>query len=121
MGRLFNLVVRLFAVRGIRDTQCGFKLFTRDTARAIFTRTRLDRFGFDVEALALARWLGAPIDEVPVRWCNDEDSRVTLLGGAAAFLDPVRVRLLMLMRRYGSRSTADAATMPSGFRRGEAP
>src|SRR5262249_33110416 len=50
-GRTFNLLVRLFAVRGLHDTQCGFKLFTAEAAQAIFRRTRIDRFGFDVEAL----------------------------------------------------------------------
>ena len=100
MGRLFNRVVRLFAVRGIKDTQCGFKLFTRDAIRPIFERTRIDRFGFDVVVLALAQRLGIPIAEVPVRWFNDADTRVSLVQGAKAFLDPVRVRLGMLLRAY---------------------
>jgi dolichyl-phosphate beta-glucosyltransferase len=99
-GRLFNLVVQVFALRGIRDSQCGFKLFRGDAAREVFRRARSDGFGFDVEVLAVARHLGYRIAEVPVRWRNDDDSRVSLLGGAAAFLDPVRVRIGLWRGRY---------------------
>ncbi len=116
MGRLFNLVVRLYAVRGIKDTQCGFKLFTREAARTIFERTRIDGFGFDVEVLALAQWLGVPIAEVPVRWINNTDTRVRLAQGAKAFLDPLRVRLGILRGVYdrsGVERSAVAASRPA--------
>jgi dolichyl-phosphate beta-glucosyltransferase len=92
MGKLFNRFVRLLLLPGIRDTQCGFKLFTREAAREIFGRAQVDRFSFDVEALALARQLGYPIAEVPVLWFNSADSRVTLLGGAQAYLELFRLR-----------------------------
>jgi dolichyl-phosphate beta-glucosyltransferase len=91
-GRTFNLVVRLFVVSGIRDTQCGFKLFRRDAAREIFSRATVDRFAFDVEALLLARRLGFPIAEVPVLWFNSPDTRVGLGGGLEAFAELFRVR-----------------------------
>jgi len=91
-GKLFNQVVRLLLVPGIRDTQCGFKLFTREAARAIFSRARVDRFAFDVEALLLARQLGYAIAEVPVLWFNSADSRVSLFGGAQAYWDLLRIR-----------------------------
>jgi dolichyl-phosphate beta-glucosyltransferase len=93
MGRLFNRLVRLVAVPGIRDTQCGFKLFSREAAREIFSRAKVDRFAYDVEALLLARQLGYAIAEVPVLWFNSADSRVTLLGGAQAYWDVIRIRL----------------------------
>lgn len=92
MGKLFNRLVRLVAVPGIRDTQCGFKLFTREAAREIFSRAKVDRFAYDVEALLLARRLGFAIAEVPVLWFNSADSRVTLLGGAQAYWDVLRIR-----------------------------
>ena len=66
MGRVFNCVVRLVAVRGIRDTQCGFKCFRREAARRIFARQRMTRFSFDVELLWIARTLGYRVVEVPV-------------------------------------------------------
>jgi dolichyl-phosphate beta-glucosyltransferase len=106
MGRVFNFVVQVCAVRGIRDTQCGFKLFAGDIVGPIFARTRIDRFGFDVEVLALAQRLGIPVAEVPVRWRNCEGSRVTLGQGARAFLDPLRVRIGLLCGRYHLRRGA---------------
>jgi len=93
MGKLFNQLVRLVAVPGIHDTQCGFKLFTREAAREIFSRAQVDRFAYDVETLVLARQLGYAIAEVPVLWFNSADSRVTLLGGAQAYLELFRIRL----------------------------
>lgn len=92
LGKLFNRLVRLVAVPGIRDTQCGFKLFSREAAREIFSRAKVDRFAYDVEALLLARQLGYAIAEVPVLWFNSADSRVTLLGGAQAYWDVLRIR-----------------------------
>ncbi|HQR67618.1 MAG TPA: glycosyltransferase family 2 protein [Thermoanaerobaculia bacterium] len=92
MGKLFNGLVRLLAVPGIRDTQCGFKLFTREAAQAVFSRATVDRFAWDVEALLLARKLGYSIAEVPVLWFDSPDSRVTLLGGAEAYLELFRIR-----------------------------
>lgn len=76
MGRAFNLLVRALLLPGLRDTQCGVKLFCRDAALAVFERCRSDGFAFDVEALALARRLGYRIAEVPVEWHNSPDSRV---------------------------------------------
>ncbi len=92
MGKLFNRLVRLLAVPGIKDTQCGFKLFTREAAGAVFSRTTVDRFAYDVEALLLARKLGFTIAEIPVLWFNSPVSRVTLLAGAQAALDVLRIR-----------------------------
>ena len=66
MSRMFNLAVQAIAVPGFSDTQCGFKGFTARTARAIFSVAQSDRFGFDVEALYLARKHGFRIDELPV-------------------------------------------------------
>lgn len=91
-GRLFNLLVRVLAVSGIRDTQCGFKLFRADAAREVFSRAVVDRFAFDVEALLLARRLGFAIKEVPVLWFNSPDTRVGLGGGIEAFAALFRIR-----------------------------
>jgi dolichyl-phosphate beta-glucosyltransferase len=78
-GRAFNKVVQLLAVRGIHDTQCGFKLFTREVAHDIFSRCRLNGFSFDFEALFYAQRLGYPIAEVPIRWRHQAGSKVRLL------------------------------------------
>lgn len=93
-GRSFNLMVQLLSLRGIQDTQCGFKLFTAAAARRCFSVQQVPRFGFDVEVLFLARKAGYRIDEVPVRWINSADSRVRpFRDGGRAFLDLALIRL----------------------------
>ncbi len=99
-GRVFNQLVRLLALPGVHDTQCGFKLFSARAASAAFERARLDGFGFDVEALFLARRAGLRIAEVPVVWRNDVATRVSLLKGAAGFVDIARVRVNAWAGRY---------------------
>ncbi|HEX6508404.1 MAG TPA: dolichyl-phosphate beta-glucosyltransferase [Chloroflexota bacterium] len=76
MGRVFNRVVQLVAVRGIRDTQCGFKAFRRETARDLFAQQRITGFAFDVELLYLARKYGYSVEELGIEWYFDEDTRV---------------------------------------------
>jgi dolichyl-phosphate beta-glucosyltransferase len=66
---------------GINDTQCGFKFFQRDAAKEIFRRQKVDAYMFDVEILAIARRLGYRIQQVPVRWRDDADSRLDLVSG----------------------------------------
>ncbi len=102
MGRFFNGLVRVLAVGGIRDTQCGFKLFAGDAAEQVFGRARLDGFSFDVEALFLARRLGYTVAEIPVTWRNDSASRVTWAKGALAFADLLRIRANAALGRYGA-------------------
>jgi dolichyl-phosphate beta-glucosyltransferase len=93
LGRGGNLLVRLFAVPGIRDTQCGFKLFRGDVARRLFRRARIDRFAYDMEILYLARREGIAIAEVPVLWFNSADSRVSLVRDFLVTLwDLLRIR-----------------------------
>jgi dolichyl-phosphate beta-glucosyltransferase len=78
LGKLFNRLVRVLSVPGIRDTQCGFKLFDGDAARALFAEARIDRFAWDVEILALARARGLTIAEIPVLWFNSPESKVSV-------------------------------------------
>ena len=77
MGRMFNKIVQRLSVPGIQDTQCGFKAFRGDIARRLFPLQQIDGFAFDVEILFLARKFGFRIAEVPVRWINSPDSRVS--------------------------------------------
>jgi len=92
-GQLFNWVMQRVLGLALKDTQCGFKLFRQDAARAIFERQKLDRFSFDAEALFLARKLGFAIREVPVRWNDVAGSKVSIASGARSFADLLRVRL----------------------------
>jgi dolichyl-phosphate beta-glucosyltransferase len=100
VGRLFNRLARILAVRGLADTQCGFKLFTGPAATEIFRTARLDGFSFDVEALYIAQKRGFRIVETPVTWRNDAATRVTMLRGWLAFLDLVRIRVNATTGRY---------------------
>ena len=71
----------LVGLPGINDTQCGFKFFQRAAAKEIFRRQKVDAYMFDVEILAIARRLGYRIQQVPVRWRDDADSRLDLVTG----------------------------------------
>jgi dolichyl-phosphate beta-glucosyltransferase len=104
MGRLFNFFVRLLALPGLHDTQCGFKLFTAQAAETVFSAALLDGFSFDVEALFVARKRGYSIAEVPVTWRNDVATRVGLWGGFLAFPDLLRIRIHDWRGHYAARS-----------------
>jgi dolichyl-phosphate beta-glucosyltransferase len=75
-GKVGNLIVRLLAVPGIRDTQCGFKAFRCEAAERIFSRTTIDGWGIDIEVLALARAMNYNTGIIPARWINDPRSNV---------------------------------------------
>ncbi|MEN6532623.1 MAG: dolichyl-phosphate beta-glucosyltransferase [Bryobacteraceae bacterium] len=92
-GRIFNLSMRLLTGLPFQDTQCGFKLFEGRAAHEIFRRQRIDRFGFDAEALFIARILGFRIVEFPVRWSHTEGTKVRMFADSLdMFLDLMRVR-----------------------------
>jgi dolichyl-phosphate beta-glucosyltransferase len=76
MGRVYNLLVQVAAVPGIRDTQCGFKAFRREVARQIFPQQTIEGWGFDVEILFIARRFGYRVVEVPVTWYYGAESKV---------------------------------------------
>lgn len=77
MGRVFNSIVRLLAVPGIQDTQCGFKCFRREAARDLFSIQTIDGWAFDVEILHAAQRRGYRLIEVPINWYYGEGSRVS--------------------------------------------
>jgi dolichyl-phosphate beta-glucosyltransferase len=91
-GQVFNLTMRAALGLDIHDTQCGFKLFRRDVAQAVFSRQLLERFSFDAEILFIARKLGFRTAEVPVRWNNVEGTKVSMWSGAQSFLDLMKIR-----------------------------
>ena len=94
MGKIFNLLVRLLLFRGIKDTQCGFKCFRKDVAERLFKAQRIDGFCFDAEILYIAKKNGIKIHTIPIKWINDPDSRVKIIGGSISmFLDLFRIRL----------------------------
>ncbi len=76
MGRVFNTIVRLLAVRGLQDTQCGFKMFSAAAAEALFPLQTMNGWGFDVEVLFAARQWGYQIVEVPIHWYYKANTRI---------------------------------------------
>jgi len=100
-GRIFNLFMRALTGLPFWDTQCGFKLFEGRAAQEVFRRLRLERFGFDVEALFIARLLGYCTIEIPVRWSHSAGTKVSLFRDSVSmFLDLLRVRWHHLLGRY---------------------
>ena len=91
----FNLTVSaLLGLGGIRDTQCGFKFFPLPVARELFSYQKIDGYMFDVEILSLARRRGYRIQQVPIRWRDDGDSRLNLVrGNLQNMRDILRIRL----------------------------
>ena len=99
MGRTFNGIVRLLVLGGIKDTQCGFKLFTRAAAQDLFGRATVDGFAFDVEILWLARGVYR-VAEVPVVWRHVDESKVSPGTDALRmFADVVKLRFTHGRRR----------------------
>jgi len=78
-GRAFNWLVARLGLRGVADSQCGFKAFTARAAEDLFARLRTRGFGFDVELLLLAQRLGYRVTEVPVNWADQRGSKVGVL------------------------------------------
>ena len=100
MGRVYNLLVRLLAVPGLKDTQCGFKCYRGEAAPILFGAQTLDGFGFDVEVLYLARKSGMTIREIGVDWHYREHSKVRPVR------DALRMGLDLLRMRWRHRNAA---------------
>jgi len=101
VGRLGNILIRIMAVRGIVDTQCGFKLFTRDFAHKIFRVQRLTGALFDVETLFIAQRHSLKIAEVPVTWIDSPDTRFNRVTDSLdALKDLLRIHINWLLGRY---------------------
>lgn len=86
MGKIFNLLVRTFILKGFKDTQCGFKCFKRKAAMKVFNLQKFTGFAFDVEILFAAKRLGLKIKELPVKWINSPESKVHLIKGSLYML-----------------------------------
>ena len=104
MGRIFNSLVRVMAVPGIQDTQCGFKMFSRQATELIFPLQQLNGWSFDVEVLYIARRHNLKLVEVPIHWYYQTDSRVR------PFQDTIRmVQELLKIQHNGGRGLYELA------------
>ncbi len=110
MGKIFNFIVQLFAIRGIHDTQCGFKIFDTKTAQQLFQSLKVYQpkaekhaftGAFDVELLFLANKKGYKIAEVPVHWYHSPTSRVSpVRDSIRMFFDVLKIRLINILGGY---------------------
>lgn len=111
MGRGFNILVQLLAFRGLKDTQCGFKLFSATATERLFrslyvygsSKPRKDAFtgAFDVELLFLARKFGFPVKEVPISWKHYKSTRVSPVKDSLRMLyDILKIRAAYLIGKY---------------------
>lgn len=101
LGRIFNLALRILLGMSFKDTQCGFKAFTRRAVDVIYPRQQIDRWGFDPEILFLAHKFNLRTVEVPVAWAHDDRSKINpIVDGIKMFWEMVRVRWYSLTGRY---------------------
>lgn len=101
VGRIFNLLIRVLALPGFHDTQCGFKCWTARAAESLFARQTLNGWAFDVEILFIARQWGYKVVELPVPWYFNPDSKVNVLRDSYQMAaDLLRIRLNDIQGRY---------------------
>ena len=91
-GRFGNWIIQTLAVPGISDTQAGFKMFEAKAVDIIFHRQTIDRWGYDVELLVIARSHGCRIAEVPITWVNASGSKVTMKSYFQVLRDVLKIR-----------------------------
>lgn len=104
LSRIFNISLRLVLRLKFKDTQCGFKAFSRQSAQAIFPPQKVERWGFDPEIIYVAQRLGFRIAEVPVRWAHSAGTRLhPIRDGIHAFWDVLTIRWNALRGVYGEK------------------
>ena len=93
IGRVGNLIIRSSLVKGINDTQCGFKLFRSAVANDLFSKLKTYRFGFDIEILAKAQKRNYKIAEIPITWLHTDNSRLRPVRDAIkTFIDLLKIK-----------------------------
>lgn len=102
-GKIFGKMVKLICLKEITDSQCGFKLFSRNAAQKIFSKQTINRFGFDVEILYLAKKYGYSLKEIPITWTNDRQTRLNLFTDSISmFKDIIKIRINDLLGKYNA-------------------
>lgn len=99
-GNLGNLFIQTLLLRGVWDTQCGFKAFTEEAAEKIFPLIKINHWGFDVEILALSKKMGYKIKEIPVIWINNPFSHVSAMAYLQVLLEVIKIRWWLTTNKY---------------------
>jgi dolichyl-phosphate beta-glucosyltransferase len=101
-GKVMNFIIRTMTGLAFSDTQCGFKAFNMSKFRPLLDVMTIDRFGFDVEFIYVAKYHGLRLAEVPVRWNDVEGSKVSVVRDTRRMMQE-----LMQIRRNARRGTYD--------------
>jgi glycosyltransferase involved in cell wall biosynthesis len=109
LGDAGNLFIQIMAVPGIWDTQCGFKAFTAEAACRIFSVSLIERWGFDIEALALVRRFGFRMSILPARWIDDAQTHVSLWNYLGTLVETMKVRWHLIAGVYNQNAKTGAA------------
>jgi len=104
----FHLIVTILCVSGIRDTQCGFKLFTRKTTRLLFPNLHVERWAFDVELLYMARLNKIEVKEIPIEWEEIDGSTLSPVAASIQMArDLIRIRAMYLFGIWSMRKNTE--------------
>ncbi len=114
MGRVFNFIVKVLAIPGFQDTQCGFKCFRRHAALDVLAYQSIDGWAFDVELLFIAQRRGYDIVEVPIAWYYRANSRISPISDAFnMFREVLKIRVNGWRGYYDKPESADAGVEPN--------
>ena len=100
LGSLGNVLIQIFLFKGIKDTQCGFKIFKKEAAKKIFSLQKNTGFGFDFETLFLAKKFNYKIREVPITWSHVGNSKVTFASHFITLSELIKIRINELKGVY---------------------
>ena len=100
LSRMSNMLIQIVLIPHIKDTQCGFKAFSAESAERIFSLAKITGWGFDIEVLSVGRALGYRIKEVPVTWVNDAMSHVKFSAYAKTLIEALKIRWNLLTGKY---------------------
>lgn len=99
-GTLGNYIIRILLIKNIWDTQCGFKIFSKEAAKKIIAQTKVNRWALDVEVLALAQKYHYQIAIIPIHWINRPDSRVKIKGYFIMLWEVLKIKYNFLTKKY---------------------
>ena len=100
VGNIGNLIIQIFLLPGIWDTQCGFKCFSEESAERIFPLMKINRWAIDIEAMSLGKKFGYKIKEIPITWVNDTRSTVKSSAYLGVLRDVLKIRLWLWTNKY---------------------
>jgi len=108
LGKISKYIIRFFSgLWSIHDTQRGFKLFNQNATEKIFSKQTIERFGFDIEILVLAKKMRYKIKEVPINWKNPGASKVSLSDYIRTFKELLKIKYNLLTNKYKIKNNYD--------------